>query len=102
MAAEEHEPQLVVGDDVDEAEQRGLQLGVLGGELHRLADEVAIDFPSVGAVVALAPETGGRLEGAAARNWSPLYRLRGAGDGDDGSGVGADGVAPSASPAQLA
>ena len=24
-------------DDVDEAEQRGLQLGVLGGELHRLA-----------------------------------------------------------------
>jgi spermidine synthase len=29
------------------------------------------------ASVALAPETGGTLSGAAARNWSPLYRLRG-------------------------
>jgi spermidine synthase len=29
------------------------------------------------ASVSLAPEQGGRLEGAAAQNWSPLYRLRG-------------------------
>ena len=29
------------------------------------------------ASVSLAPEQGGRLEGAAARNWSPLYRERG-------------------------
>jgi spermidine synthase len=29
------------------------------------------------ASVALAPETGGTLSGAAARNWSPVYRLRG-------------------------
>ncbi len=32
---------------------------------------------SVLATVALAPKTGGRLAGAAAQNWSPLYRLRG-------------------------
>ena len=31
---------------------------------------------AVAAVVALAPDTGGTLEGAAAQNWSPLYRLR--------------------------
>jgi spermidine synthase len=30
------------------------------------------------AAVSLAPETGGTLSGAAAQNWSPLYRLRGA------------------------
>ena len=33
----------------------------------------------------LAPETGQRLAGAAAQNWSPLYRLRGE---DDATGVG--------------
>jgi spermidine synthase len=32
---------------------------------------------AVVAVVSLAPETGGTLSGAAAQNWSPLYRLRG-------------------------
>jgi spermidine synthase len=32
---------------------------------------------SVMATLALAPEEGGRLSGAAAQNWSPLYRLRG-------------------------
>jgi spermidine synthase len=31
---------------------------------------------TVAVVVALAPETGGTLEGAAAQNWSPLYRQR--------------------------
>ena len=31
---------------------------------------------TVAVVVALAPDTGGTLEGAAAQNWSPLYRLR--------------------------
>ncbi len=35
---------------------------------------------SILATVALAPETGGRLSGAAAENWSPLYRLRGGED----------------------
>jgi spermidine synthase len=34
----------------------------------------------------LAPSTGGRLEGVAARNYSPLYRLR----GEDGVGAGID------------
>lgn len=37
---------------------------------------------AVGAAVAslsLAPEAGGKLEGASARNWSPVYRLRQAG-----------------------
>jgi len=52
---------------------------------ERLAVELAVALAlagaSVGVVVALAPETGGRLEGAAARNWSPLYRLRGADGG---------------------
>ena len=52
---------------------------------QRLAVELTVALAlagaSVGAVVALAPETGGRLEGAAARNWSPLYRLRGADGG---------------------
>jgi spermidine synthase len=33
---------------------------------------------AVVAAVSLAPETGGSLSGAAAQNWSPLYRLRGA------------------------
>jgi spermidine synthase len=33
---------------------------------------------AVVAAVSLAPETGGTLSGAAAQNWSPLYRLRGA------------------------
>jgi spermidine synthase len=32
---------------------------------------------SVAATLALEPESGGRLTGAAAQNWSPLYRLRG-------------------------
>jgi spermidine synthase len=32
---------------------------------------------SLAATVALAPEAGGRVSGAAAQNWSPLYRLRG-------------------------
>jgi spermidine synthase len=31
---------------------------------------------TVAIVISLAPETGGTLEGAAAQNWSPLYRLR--------------------------
>jgi spermidine synthase len=31
---------------------------------------------TVAVVIALAPEQGGTLEGAAAQNWSPLYRLR--------------------------
>jgi spermidine synthase len=35
---------------------------------------------SVLATIALAPDTGGRLSGVAAQNWSPLYRLRGQGD----------------------
>jgi spermidine synthase len=35
---------------------------------------------SILATLALAPETGGRLSGAAAENWSPLYRLRGGED----------------------
>jgi spermidine synthase len=35
---------------------------------------------SAAATVALDPEQGGRLSGAAAQNWSPLYRLRGAED----------------------
>jgi spermidine synthase len=35
---------------------------------------------SAAAAVALEPEQGGRLSGAAAQNWSPLYRLRGAED----------------------
>jgi spermidine synthase len=52
---------------------------------QRLAVELTVSLAlagaSVGAVVALAPEAGGRLEGAAARNWSPLYRLRGADGG---------------------
>jgi spermidine synthase len=41
---------------------------------------VVAALATVGAVVAavsLAPETGGTLSGAAAQNWSPLYRLRG-------------------------
>jgi spermidine synthase len=41
---------------------------------------------AVGATVAsfaLAPESGGRLEGVAARNFSPLYRLRGGSVGAD-------------------
>jgi spermidine synthase len=42
---------------------------------------LALAGASVGAIVSLAPDTG-RLEGAAARNWSPLYRL---GDRDRGS-----------------
>jgi spermidine synthase len=41
-----------------------------------LAVALALTGASVGAVVALAPEQGGRLSGAAAQNWSPLYRLR--------------------------
>jgi spermidine synthase len=41
-----------------------------------LAVALALTGASVGAVVALAPEQGGRLTGAAAQNWSPLYRLR--------------------------
>ena len=32
---------------------------------------------AVVAAVSLAPETGGTLSGAAAQNWSPLYRMRG-------------------------
>ena len=32
---------------------------------------------AVVAAISLAPETGGTLSGAAAQNWSPLYRLRG-------------------------
>ena len=35
---------------------------------------------SAAATVALEPAEGGRLSGAAAQNWSPLYRLRGAED----------------------
>jgi spermidine synthase len=38
---------------------------------------VALLAGSLAATIALAPETGGRLSGVAAKNWSPLYRLRG-------------------------
>ncbi len=48
--------------------ERKLVAGVVVGAL--VAGSVAATF-------ALAPETGGRLSGAAAENWSPLYRLRG-------------------------
>ena len=41
-----------------------------------LAVALALAGASVGAVVSLAPEQGGRLEGAAARNWSPIDRPR--------------------------
>jgi spermidine synthase len=44
--------------------------------LVELTVSLALAGACVGAVVALAPEQGGRLEGAAARNWSPLYRLQ--------------------------
>jgi spermidine synthase len=37
----------------------------------------ALAAGAVAATLALAPETGGRLSGVAAQNWSPLYRLRG-------------------------
>src|SRR5919108_544182 len=40
----------------------------------------ALFVGSVFATLALAPDTGGRLSGVAAQNWSPLYRLRGQGD----------------------
>ena len=47
---------------------------------QRLMAELAVALMltglSVGAVVSLAPEEGTRLTGAAARNWSPLYRQR--------------------------
>lgn len=46
---------------------------------RRLLVAVALAALSVGAgiaVVSLAPEAGGTLEGAAAQNWSPVYRLR--------------------------
>jgi spermidine synthase len=38
---------------------------------------VAAALAATAASFALAPESGGRLEGAAARNYSPVYRLRG-------------------------
>ena len=38
---------------------------------------VVLVAASVAATFALAPDEGGRLSGAAAENWSPLYRLRG-------------------------
>ncbi len=37
---------------------------------------VAATAGAVALTVALAPETGGRLEGSAVQNWSPLYRQR--------------------------
>jgi spermidine synthase len=46
------------------------------GLVLELAVALALTGASVGAVVSLAPESGGRLEGAAARNWSPVYRTR--------------------------
>ncbi|HXV34636.1 MAG TPA: fused MFS/spermidine synthase [Gaiellaceae bacterium] len=52
---------------------------VAAAERQAAAAAVAA-LATVGAVVAavsLAPETGGTLSGAAAQNWSPLYRLRG-------------------------
>ncbi len=48
---------------------------------------VAVAFGAAGAVaagiasVSLAPDTGGTLQGAAAQNWSPVYRLRSADGG---------------------
>ena len=48
---------------------------------------LAVAFGAAGAVaaafasVSLAPETGGTLQGAAAQNWSPVYRLRSADGG---------------------
>jgi spermidine synthase len=54
------------------------------GLLVELTVALALAGVSVGAVVALAPDQGGRLEGAAARNWSPLYRLQSE-EGGDGS-----------------
>jgi spermidine synthase len=47
---------------------------------RRVAAAVLAALATAGAVVAavsLAPESGGTLSGAAAQNWSPLYRLRG-------------------------
>ena len=49
---------------------------------ERMLVVLAIVLASTGGAsagaIALAPETGGTLSGAAAQNWSPLYRLRGA------------------------
>jgi spermidine synthase len=47
---------------------------------RRAAAAALAALATAGAIVAavsLAPETGGTLSGAAAQNWSPLYRLRG-------------------------
>ncbi len=51
-------------------ERRAFSVAVVG----------ALVAGSILATLALAPETGGRLSGAAAENWSPLYRLRGGED----------------------
>jgi spermidine synthase len=48
-----------------------------------LAFGAAAAIGAAAASIALAPDQGGRLTGAAAQNWSPLYRLR----GDVGSAV---------------
>ena len=53
---------------------------VVAAAERQAAAAVLAALATVGAVVAavsLAPETGGTLSGAAAQNWSPLYRLRG-------------------------
>ena len=52
------------------------------GLLLELTVALALAGASVGAVITLAPDKGGRLEGAAARNWSPLYRLQSEQDGN--------------------
>jgi spermidine synthase len=52
--------------------------------LPELAVALALAGLSAGAVVSLAPEQGGRLEGAAARNWSPVYRLQPERESTDG------------------
>jgi spermidine synthase len=48
---------------------------------ERMVVALALALAAIGgasaAAIALAPETGGTLSGAAAQNWSPLYRLRG-------------------------
>ncbi|MGH2449975.1 MAG: fused MFS/spermidine synthase, partial [Candidatus Limnocylindria bacterium] len=60
---------------------------------ERMLVVLAIVLASTGGAsagaIALAPETGGTLSGAAAQNWSPLYRLRGAETGLDARDAGA-------------
>jgi spermidine synthase len=55
-------------------------VGLVALAERQLAAAALAAVATAGAVVAavsLAPETGGTLTGAAAQNWSPLYRMRG-------------------------